>query len=234
LKKLSSLSAFFPAYNEEASITEVYAGLKNVLPRITDDYEIIAVNDGSRDKTGAIAESLAGRDQRFRVIHHEQNRGYGAAIRSGILASGKDYVFYMDGDNQFDATQLVDWPQYLDHYDAVIGYRINRQDPRMRRLNAWAWNKLIGAAFGIKVRDVDCAFKLIRAGVFAEISLGSSGAMVSTELLVKMQKEGFTFREVGVFHSPRRHGKSTGGNPRVIFKAFKELYRLRRSKEWKG
>ena len=226
--RMTQVSAFFPAYNEEGNVERMCVSLKAILPLLAEDYEIIVVNDGSRDRTGEIAERLAGEDNRVRVIHHERNLGYGAAIRSGIEASRKDYLFFTDGDGQFDVSQLALFVPHISNHDAVIGYRLNRQDNLIRKANAWAWNQLVRLMFGLKVRDIDCAFKLFHQKVFRQIDLESSGAMISTEMLVRMKKNGFTWMEVGVLHSPRRAGQQTGADIRVILRAFKELFQFYR------
>jgi glycosyltransferase involved in cell wall biosynthesis len=226
MKKLSSLSAFFPAYNEEANVERMVAAFKVVLTQVTEDYEIIIVNDGSKDKTMEIADRMAQEDRRIRAVHHERNQGYGAAIRSGIKACTKEYLFFTDGDNQFDVSQLSLLLPFIPQYDAVIGFRLNRQDNFIRKANAWAWNQLVRLLFGLKVKDIDCAFKLLHRRVFEKIKLESSGAMISTEMLVKIIKKGYRLHEIGVLHSPRLAGKQTGANVRVILRAFKELFRF--------
>ena len=220
------LSVFFPAYNEEGNVERMVDAFRSVLPHVAEDYEIIIVNDGSKDRTQEIAEQLIKEDRRVRAVHHEKNQGYGAAVRSGIKACTKEYLFFTDGDGQFDVSQLSLLVPLVPQYDGVIGFRLNRQDPWIRKLNAWAWNRLVRLMFGLKVKDIDCAFKLFHRRVFKDIELESSGAMISTEMLVKIKDKGFTFQEVGVLHSPRLAGKQTGANIRVILRAFKELFRF--------
>jgi glycosyltransferase involved in cell wall biosynthesis len=152
--------------------------------------------------------------------------GYGAAVRSGISACKKEYVFFTDGDNQFDVSQLSLFVPLISQYDGVIGFRLNRQDSFVRKTNAWAWNRLVQWMFGLRAKDIDCAFKLFHRKVFERVQLESSGAMISTEMLVKMKKNKYRLHEIGVLHSPRLAGKQTGANLRVIFKAFNELYRF--------
>jgi glycosyltransferase involved in cell wall biosynthesis len=226
--RLKALSAFFPAYNEEANVERMVNGLRAILPQVAEDYEIIIVNDGSKDRTREIADRLVREDPKVRVVHHEKNQGYGAAVRSGINACKKDYLFFTDGDGQFDVSQLSKLTPYLADHDGVIGFRLNRQDPWIRKLNARAWNRLVRLMLGLKVRDIDCAFKLFRRRIFDQIHLEYSGAMVSTEMLVKIRKRGHRLYEIGVLHSPRSAGKQTGANLRVILRAFKELFRFYR------
>ncbi len=224
MQKLKNLSAFFPAYNEEGNIEQMVQALKTVLHQVADDFEIIVVNDGSEDKTGEIVDRLVREDDRIRAVHHERNLGYGTAIRSGIQACKKEYIFFTDGDNQFDVSQLSLFVPLGSGYDGVIGFRLNRQDSWMRMANAWAWNRLVRLLLGLKVSDIDCAFKLFHRRVFNQIQLESSGAMISTEILIKIKDKGFKIQEVGVLHSPRLVGKQTGANLRVILRAFRELF----------
>ena len=226
MNRLTGLSAFFPAYNEEGNIERMCSSLKNVLPQVAEDFEIIVVNDGSEDRTREIADRMVREDHRIRAVHHDRNRGYGAAIRSGMHACQKEYIFFTDGDNQFDVSQISLFIPYTSEYDGVIGFRINRQDSWMRKANAWAWNWLVRWMFGLRVKDIDCAFKLFHRKVYEKIELESSGAMISTELLVKITKNGYRLHEIGVLHSPRLEGKQTGANLRVILRAFKELFRF--------
>ena len=223
---IKGLSAFFPAHNEEGNVERMCNALRIVLPNVAEDFEIIIVNDGSNDKTGEIADRLAAQDEKIRVVHHERNMGYGAAVRSGISACKKEYVFFTDGDNQFDVSQLSLLVPLVSQCDGVIGFRLNRQDNFVRKTNAWAWNRLVQWMFGLKAKDIDCAFKLFHRKVFEKVQLESSGAMISTEMLVKMKKNKYRLHEIGVLHSPRLAGKQTGANLRVIFKAFNELYRF--------
>ena len=232
--KLKSISVFFPAYNEEANVERMVDAFRSILPHVADDYEIIIVNDGSKDRTRDIADLLIKEDRKVRAVHHEINQGYGAAVRSGIKACTKEYLFFTDGDGQFDVSQLSLLVPLVPQYDGVIGFRLNRQDPWIRKLNAWAWNRLVRLLLGLKVKDIDCAFKLFHRRIFEGIELESSGAMISTEMLVKIKDKGCRLQEVGVFHSPRLAGKQTGANLRVVLRAFKELFRFyRKFKETK-
>ena len=219
--KKTLLSIIIPTYNEEKDILDCLNSLNSQSYK---NFEIIIVDDGSNDKTREIADRLAAEDGKIRVVHHETNMGYGAAIRSGISACKKEYVFFTDGDNQFDVSQLSLFVPLISKYDGIIGFRLNRQDNFVRKANAWAWNRLVQWLFGLKVKDIDCAFKVFSRRVFEKVQLESSGAMISTEMLVRMKKNGYTLHEIGVLHSPRLAGRQTGANLRVIFKAFNELY----------
>lgn len=225
-KRRESISVIFPAYNEEANIDRTIDQAIETLPEFTDNWEVIVVDDGSSDRTGEIITRYGNLDGRFVSIRHPQNRGYGAALKSGITSAKSDLIFFCDSDLQFDIKEMNKLLQWIDDYDLVIGYRVNRQDPLHRRLNAYGWNALVRMLLGLKVRDIDCAFKLFRRNVFDRIHIDAVGAMVNTDILSQAVKFGFRIKEVPVTHYPRMRGKQTGANLRVIVKAFKELYRL--------
>ncbi|MBE3559806.1 MAG: glycosyltransferase family 2 protein [Ktedonobacteraceae bacterium] len=219
-----SLSVVMPAYNEEVAIAETVCAARKVVAGWTEDFEIIVVNDGSRDRTREIVEEIAATDPRIRLINHEENQGYGAALVSGFEAISKDLVFFMDSDGQFDIHELESFFPLIEKYDAVLGYRINRQDTWIRKLNAWGWKMLVWAVLKLRVRDVDCAFKLYRSGFFYEHRLETRGAMINAELLYKFKRAGYTYTQVGVHHLPRRGGCATGARLSVIVRAFRELF----------
>lgn len=227
--KKYSISIFFPCYNEEQNISRVTMEAIKVAKRISDDYEIIIVNDGSSDRTGEIAEELSHKNQGVRVIHHEVNRGYGAALQTGFKNATKELVFYTDGDGQFNIEELEMLLPYIEQADIVSGYRICRQDPFMRKVNAFLWGALVNALFKINVSDVDSAFKLYKRKIFDDITLTSQGALIDTEILAKAKAKGYTITEVGVSHFPRIAGEQTGAKLSVIFRAFKELFALKSS-----
>ena len=219
-----SLSVVLPAHNEEAAIAETLQSVVNTLAMWLQDFEVIVVDDGSRDRTGAIVESFAATHPCVRMIHHPINQGYGGALASGFEAATKELVFFMDADRQFDIHDLECFFPLVEEYDAVLGYRIDRQDTWLRKLNAWGWKMVIGMVFGVHVRDVDCAFKLIRADFFREHRLETRGAMINTELLYKFTRAGYHYTQMGVRHLPRQGGRATGAKPAVILRAFHELY----------
>jgi glycosyltransferase involved in cell wall biosynthesis len=218
-----SLSVVLPAYNEEHVIAITLADVLRVLDDWVRDFEVIVVNDGSTDRTGAIVASIAASDMRVRLVTHETNQGYGAALVDGFAAASKDLTFFMDSDGQFTIRDLSRLFPYIDEYDAVIGYRLNRQDSWLRKLNAWGWRMLIGLVLDVYVRDVDCAFKLLRTEFLREYPLETRGAMINAELLYKLKQADYTSREVGVHHLPRRGGRATGAHLHVIARAFREL-----------
>jgi len=224
--RVPSLSAFFPAFNEEANIVAVATEILRVLPTVADDWELIVVDDGSSDLTGSLADALARAEPRVRVIHHPMNRGYGAAVRSGLAAARHDFVFLTDGDRQFDPAQLRYLLAEIGDADVVVGYRRRRADHVLRRFNTWAWNLLVGTVFRLRIRDVNCAFKLFRREVLARLTLRAEGAMVSTELLALTRRCGWRIVEVPVDHFPRLHGTASGGRPGVIMRGISEFLRL--------
>ena len=221
-----NISAFFPAYNEEANIEKLALSLKSVLSEQCEAYEIIIINDGSRDRTRQIADRLAEDNEHVRVIHHPTNRGYGGAVISGLYAAKLEWVFFTDGDNQFDVSEIPLLIAMADKYDFVAGYRLKRNDPPYRRLNAFFWNLLVQTLFGFSAKDVDCAFKLIRKEIIDQIRPETTGAMISTELFAKATKLGYRIGEVGVHHYPRNAGTQTGAKPKGILKAFQELFQF--------
>ncbi len=218
-----SLSVVLPAHNEEEAIAQTVHQVLDTLSAWGLDFEVIVVNDGSRDRTGIILDTIAGTHSNVRVIHHPVNQGYGAALVSGFEAVTKDLAFFMDSDGQFDIRDLERFFPLFGEYDAVLGYRIDRQDTWMRKANAWGWKILVGMIFGVYVRDVDCAFKLYPAEFFRAHALETRGAMINTEILYKFSRAGYTYAQVGVQHLPRHGGKATGAKPSVILRAFREL-----------
>jgi glycosyltransferase involved in cell wall biosynthesis len=228
-----AVSLFFPMFNEEGNIGQVVRSALDALDalaRASVDGEVIVVNDGSRDDTGAIADRLAAADRRVRVVHHPQNRGYGAALRSGFEAARHPLVVLADGDNQFDLGELPILLGAIDGFDVVSGYRITRRDPAIRRLNAFMYNRLARVLFDIPVRDVNCGFKLYRRSLLDRLlpQLQSTGALINVEMLARARKLGARVAEVGVHHYPRKTGSPTGGNPAVIVRAFRELFAMAR------
>ena len=219
-----SLSVVLPAHNEEEAIASTVHEVIDTLGAWMRDFEVIVVDDGSQDRTGIILDTIAATHPCLKVIHHPVNQGYGAALVSGFEAVSKDLTLFMDSDGQFDIHDLERFFPLLEEYDAVLGYRIHRQDTWMRKLNAWGWKILVGMVFGVYVRDVDCAFKLYPAQFFREHQLETRGAMINTEILYKFTRAGYTYTQVGVHHLPRRGGRATGAKPAVILRAFRELF----------
>lgn len=224
------LSVVLPAFNEEAVIERTVRSCVGVLAELAPDFEILVVDDGSRDRTGAIADHLATEDSRVRVVHNRPNRGYGGALMAGFDAVSKELTFFMDSDGQFDIRDIATLLNLREGggHRVVLGYRKHRNDPFIRLVNAWGWKMLVSLLFGIRVRDVDCAFKLLDTELMRLCDLHAEGAMISTELLVKIKKLGEPCVEVPVLHYPRVYGSASGANVRVIIRAFRELLRLQR------
>jgi glycosyltransferase involved in cell wall biosynthesis len=222
-----AVSFVLPAFNEAENIGTAVRRCVEVAERLGLVFEVIVVDDGSRDDTRAIVEGLAAADPRVRSLHHVRNRGYGAALKSGLFAARLDRVFFTDADLQFDVAEIARLLERADDYDIVAGYRAPRRDGWVRRFNGWAWTRLVDALFDVGVRDVDCAFKIFDRRIFERVPVYSIGAFVNTEILVRARAEGFTVCEVPVTHFAREAGVQTGANPRVIVKALAELASLR-------
>jgi glycosyltransferase involved in cell wall biosynthesis len=224
-----SISAVLPAYNEEAIIEHTVRHVADVLRGLATDFEVIVANDGSRDNTARVLVDLQAREPELhlRIVTHERNRGYGAALASGFDEAHKDLVFLTDGDKQFDVAELRDFLPVMDgQTDLVIGWRKNRADPLLRKLNALGWKTLVNLLFGYTARDVDCAFKLFRRRVWESMTVHARGATFSAEFMIKARRLGFHVKELPVSHFPRTAGSPTGARLDVIFRAFVELFRL--------
>src|SRR5438270_1527639 len=219
-----SLSVVLPAHNEEEAIAATVHEVIETLSTWMLDFEIIVVDDGSQDETGAIVDTMSKTHPCIKVIHHPINKGYGAALVSGFEAASRDLTFFMDSDGQFDIHDLARFLPLIQEYNAVLGYRIDRQDTWMRKVNAWGWKILVGLVFGIHVRDDDCAFKLYPTSFFREYKLETRGAMINTEILYKFTRAGNTYTQLGVRHLPRHGGRATGAKLSVILRAFRELF----------
>ena len=222
-RKLGSISIVFPAFNEQDNVEPAVRAARQALGNYAEKIEIIVVNDGSRDGTRAALDAIAAQDSSITAVHHPVNLGYGAALRSGFAAARSEYVFFTDTDLQFDVEEIGLLIPWIGEFDIVVGYRKKRADPMHRLVNAWTWNMLIRLLLGIKVKDIDCAFKLFRRRVFDTIQLNSVGALINTEIFAQARKKGFTVKEVPVSHFPRLSGAPTGANLGVILRAFREL-----------
>jgi glycosyltransferase involved in cell wall biosynthesis len=221
------LSIVLPAHNEESNVAAAIEHAVKAASRLCSDYEIIIVDDGSTDTTAEVVRAEAAADPHVRLVSHEKNRGYGEALHTGFRAATKDLVFFTDADNQFDFEELEKFLPLSDRVGVVAGYRKVRQDPWRRRFTARVWHVVVRALFYVPVRDIDCAFKMFRRSVLEEIDIESVGAMVNTELMVKLGRSGHGVAEVGVTHHPRTSGKARGATPRVVLMAIRELRRMR-------
>lgn len=226
-KKLASLSIFMPAYNEEGNIAATIMDATKATKTATNNYEIIVVNDGSQDKTAEIVTGLARLDPHIRLINHSQNKGYGAAVKTGLKSCRKDWIFFTDSDGQFHYDELKNFVLAAQSADLVMGYRKKRMDPFHRVFVAQVllkiWNFVL---FGLTVRDVDCAYKLFRREVRDAIKLKTESAITVSEFIIKAKAHGFKIIQLPVQHYARRFGEQTGGNWRVIIRAARESFRL--------
>jgi len=224
-----SITACFPAYNEAANLPTVVRATDETLCGITDRYEIIVVDDGSRDDTPSVLAALRATYPALRSIHQPRNTGYGAAVLTGLRAARTDLVFFCDADDQFDVREFPKLLGLMDEADLVTGYRGTRRDPIHRRLNAFLWGALVRLAFGVRVKDLNCAFKLLRRSTLERAGLhdmAATGASINAELLARLGRIDARIREVEVSHHPRRYGRQTGASPKVILRAFKEIAAL--------
>ena len=228
--RVPALSFFFPAHNEAENIEPLVREALGALSAMADQFEIIAVDDGSRDGTAQIADRLAAEHLSVRVVHHPTNRGYGAALRSGFAASRYPLVAFLDGDRQFrvaDLVRLLERMAKPDQPDVVAGYRLKRADAALRLVYARAYRLALRIFFGLRVRDPDCACKLFKRQALEGIRLESGGAFLSAELLIKLQHSGRRIAETGVPHYPRTAGSASGANPKVVLRAVRDFWRLR-------
>lgn len=228
---IDELSVFYPCYNEEKNIESTVAKTIPVLKKITGKWEIILVNDGSKDNTAKVLETIKKQaPKQIKIITHNPNRGYGGAVKSGLYNSKYKWITFTDSDGQFDFSEVVNLikRQQQTKADIVIGYYLSRQVSKLTILTSKIWELIVFILFGLKVTDIDCAFKLINKKVVDTIPKLESerGAFISSEFLIKAKKAGFKIAEVGVHHYPRTEGQATGRNLKVIIKSFSDLFRL--------
>jgi glycosyltransferase involved in cell wall biosynthesis len=230
-ERVARLSYFFPAHNEEANLAGLVEEALATLPGVATTFEIIIVNDGSRDGTAAIADELAAANPDVvRAVHHPTNLGYGSALRSGLGAARYELVAFTDGDRQFhvaDLGRLTERLAAADAPDVVVGFRIKRADPLIRTIYARVYRLANRVLFGLRVTDVDCACKLFRREALDGLRVESGGAFFSAELLIKLRAAGRSVAEVGVPHYPRTAGSATGAKPSVVLRAVKDFWLLR-------
>ena len=221
-----TLSLVLPAHNEEGNIEIVVRRALAVLPHFCEGFEILVVNDGSRDATGPIVDRLSREDARVRAIHHPVNRGYGGALKTGFNASTMDYVMFMDADRQFEISDIRLLSPFVSLFDIVAGFRMERSDPIHRRINAEIFNIAVRVLFGVHMRDLDCAFKIFRGDLLRSLDLTTSGALINAEMQAKLRRQGATLVQIGVPHYARVAGQATGGSIRVIIRAMWETVTL--------
>ena len=222
-----SLSIFFPAYNDAGTIASLVLIAHMTARRLTDDYEVIVVNDGSPDHTGELLDEMARQFAWLRVVHHDKNRGYGGALRTGFLSATKQLVFYTDGDAQYDPRELLKlYEAFSERVDFVNGYKIGRSDPLHRIWIGRLYHHFVRTAFGLRLRDVDCDFRLMRRSVFDKVRLTRDSGVICVELMKKVQDHGFRIAEVPVRHYHRTYGKSQFFNLRRVLRTLSDLLRL--------
>ncbi|HAN22484.1 TPA: glycosyltransferase family 2 protein [Candidatus Collierbacteria bacterium] len=229
-RQIERLSVFLPAYNEEANIKKTVKNVVENLQKNVSEWEIVIVDDGSKDKTGAIADQLAKENKKISVIHHSPNRGYGAAFKSGLYGCKYPWISFIDSDGQFDFKEISRFieTQEKTGADMVIGYYLKRKVPFTRILNSKIWQLIVFILFGLNVRDIDCGFKLISKKIVDTIPKLESerGAFISSEFLIKAKKAGFKITQIGVQHYPRKFGEATGAKLNVIVQSFIDLFKL--------
>jgi glycosyltransferase involved in cell wall biosynthesis len=233
MEKTAALSVFFPAYNEEKNIKQTVVTAITVLKKVAQNWEVMVIDDGSADKTGEIVKELIKKKPHLRLITHTPNRGYGAALKSGLYHSHYPLIAFTDADGQFDFGEITRFLKTMKRADAdlVIGYYQQRQVPFYRILGSkLLWQPAVRLLFGLKVRDIDCGFKLLKKKVIEKIPKleAERGPFISSELLIKAKRAGFKIEEVGVSHFPRKSGKATGASLKVILSGFLDLIRLKR------
>lgn len=226
-KAKPGLSVFFPAYNDSGTIASLVITALKTARRLTPDFEVIIVNDGSADKTGEIADELARTYPEVRVVHHERNRGYGGALRTGFASARGELVFYTDGDAQYDPAEMEAlWEALRDDVDLVNGYKISRSDPLHRVIIGRIYHHTVKLLFGLSVQDVDCDFRLLRRSIFDRVSLEKSSGVICLEMMKKIEDAGFRIAEVPVHHYHRAYGRSQFFNFRRLFKTAVDVFKL--------
>jgi glycosyltransferase involved in cell wall biosynthesis len=227
ISRTPGLSVFFPAYNDSGTIASLVITALQSARRLTADCEIIIVNDGSADTTAQIADELARTYPEVRVVHHERNRGYGGALRSGFAAATRELVFYTDGDAQYDPAEMkLLWERFDDSVDLVNGYKISRSDPLHRIVIGRIYHHTVRLLFGLKVRDVDCDFRLMRRSIFDRVALEKNSGVICLEMMKKIQDAGFRIAEVPVHHYHRAYGRSQFFNLRRLVKTAVDVGKL--------
>lgn len=222
MKKLKSLSIFFPVFNEEANLEVLLNQALRIIPELAKQYELLIINDGSTDDSLKIAQKMAKKHPEVRVISHPNNLGYGEVLKTGIKQSQCEWIFWTDSDLQFDLAELANFIKESQKHQAIIGYRKKRVEGIFRHFNANLFKLYIDLLFRIQVKDIDCAFKLFRADLLKKLKLSSGSAFTSAEILYLLKKKGVKFKEIPVTHYPRLYGQATGANLGVIAKACLE------------
>jgi glycosyltransferase involved in cell wall biosynthesis len=226
--RLPGLTVFLPSHNEEGNVERVVRDFLDELPRVAERFEVVVVDDGSRDRTGEIADRLAAENPHVLVVHHSKNLGYGGAVNTGLRSGSQPYLLLSDGDGQFDPAEMWKLTSRITDCDVVIGLRARRADNLMRRINGKAWTTLSRVLFGLRISDMDCGFKLFRREAIEGITLHSNSAMITAELMARLAGRNARISQVDVTHLPRVAGEQTGNSPMAIVQAFKEMLLLYR------
>jgi glycosyltransferase involved in cell wall biosynthesis len=225
--KAAGLSVFFPACNDSGTIASLVISAIRTAQRLTPDFEVIVINDGSVDQTAEILDDLATKYPEMRVIHHERNRGYGGALRTGFASATRERIFYTDGDAQYDPSEMaLLWERFSDDVDLVNGYKISRSDPFHRIVIGRIYHHTVRLLFGLKVRDVDCDFRMMRRTIFDSVRLEKNSGVICLEMMKKIQDAGFRIAEVPVHHYHRVHGKSQFFNFSLLARTAVDVAKL--------
>ncbi len=225
-KSLTSLSIVFPCYNESENVAQMIEQSIKVGEDYGIDYEVIVVDDGSRDNSAEVIKRYAAKNSHVKLVSHEKNQGYGAAVATGLKSASKDLVFFTDGDNQFHVGDIEKLFSKIDGCDVVVGFRVGRKDKAYRRLNGSVWTMTAKFLFGLSIRDIDCAFKLFRRKCLDGLEFRSKHLLIHAEVMAKLKKKGCRVQEIGVTHYPRQAGKATATKPSELIKSVAELIRL--------
>lgn len=221
------ISVFFPAYNDAGTVASMVVAARLAVRELTDDYELLVINDGSRDHTAEVLAELEKVFPELKVVHHSDNRGYGGALRTGFASASKELIFYTDGDAQYDPREMRKlYAVWDDDVDFVNGYKIGRSDPLHRIIIGRVYHWIVRLAFGIRLRDVDCDFRLFRRSIFDKVELTKSSGVICVELMKKVQDAGFHIVQVPVHHYHRAYGKSQFFNFRRVLRTLLDLSRL--------
>lgn len=227
MTKLNQLSVFFPAYNEEENIENTVKKALKVIPKVASKYEVIIVDDGSKDKTGEIVDRLAKKIKEVKVIHHRSNQGYGGALKTGFKTAKYDWVFFSDSDGQFDFGEIKKFLPHTQSADLILGYRMKRADNLARKTFTFGWSLLARLLFGLNVKDYSCGFKLVKKKAYEDVlPLVGEEKVTQIEWLVKAKKLGYKFAELGVHHYPREFGHQTGADLKVVTRSLVDLLKL--------